>query len=732
MNGLVSADLLAPEHYSNRELSWLSFNDRVLSLAGRPDIPLLERVKFAAIAASNLDEFFMVRLGGLERDARKALRFEPGRDGIERAELLERAAERAGQLAGGIARVLVEVLFPKLRDEGIVFVRPDEIDGELAERVRSHYEREVHPTLTPIAVDPSHPFPMLRSGSLNLALRLERMRPGPIERRDGPLLALVQVPSVLSRFVSLPGGEARYRFVALEDIIARQASDLFPGHRVLEAGAFRVIRASDLDIDEDDTDDLLSTIQDELRRRDRGEPIRLEVASGVSGELASALLAKLKLEPRHLGRNPGPLSPAALMRAYGEMQVPHLKDAPSSPVPSPSLRYAPNLFRAIGDRDILLHHPYESFRHVVDFIEQAADDPEVVAIKQTLYRTSGDSPIVRALARAGERGKDVTALIELKARFDEANNIAWARRLEESGVHVVYGLIGLKTHAKMLLVTRREGAKLRRYLHLGTGNYHPSTARLYTDLGLFTAREDITRDAMLLFNVLTGYAELPRMKQLVVAPFNLRRHVLDRIDAEMEHAKAGRPCGLVAKMNSLVDGEIIEALYRASGVGVPIDLIVRGICCLRPGVPKVSENIRVLSILDRFLEHTRAFWWRNGGEDLVYLSSADWMPRNLNRRIEAAFPVLDPDLRRRVITEMFPVELADNSFAFELGPDGNYTLREPASGDPIRRAQEEFLQLYLARSKGRRPGVRPELPVSSPFSPVLRVLEAQRRRRSEP
>jgi polyphosphate kinase len=419
------------------------------------------------------------------------------------------------------------------------------------------------------------------------------------------------------------------------------------------------------------------------------------------------------------------------MKVYGEIQVPTLRDPPFNPLPAPRLRYAGNLFRAIAERDVLLHHPYESFRHVIDFIEQAADDPDVVAIKQTLYRTSGDSPIVRALTRAAERGKDVTALVELKARFDEANNIAWARRLEESGVHVVYGLIGLKTHSKMLLVTRREGERLRRYLHLGTGNYHPSTARLYTDLGLFTAREDITHDAMLLFNVLTGYAELPDLKQLVVAPFTLRQHVLERIQAEIEHARAGRPAGLVAKMNSLVDGEVIEALYRASQAGVKIDLVIRGICCLRPGVPGISENIRVRSILDRFLEHSRIFWWKNGGEDLLYLSSADWMPRNLNRRIECCFPVLDAALARRVTEEMLPVELADNTFAWELGPDGAYVPLAPAEGERPRRAQQEFIEAALERSKNRRPGVRSELPVTGSLSPVMRLVEAQRRRRAD-
>ena len=572
---------------------------------------------------------------------------------------------------------------------------------------------------------------MLRSGTLNLALRVEpgpELAPGPAQRTaEGPLFAIVQVPSVLPRFVPLPDAEAKYRFVTLEDVIACHVGDLFPGHRVLEASPFRLTRSSDLDIAEEEADDLLSTIQDELRRRDWGQPVRIELSDGVSDTLAEYLLRRTGLGQEHADHTRGVLAPAALMSVYGRLDIPELRDPPATPLPSPRLKYAQNLFRAISEKDILLHHPYESFRHVVDFIEQAASDPDVVAIKQTLYRTSGDSPIVRALARAAEQGKDVTALVELKARFDEANNIAWARRLEESGVHVVYGLVGLKTHCKMLLVTRREGDGVRRYLHLGTGNYHPSTARLYTDLGLFTARADMTHDAMHLFNVLTGYAELPEMSQLVVAPFTLRQHVLDRIEAEIAHAEAGRPAGLVAKMNSLVDGEIIAALYRASCAGVSIDLVIRGICCLKPGLPGVSENIRVRSILDRFLEHSRVFWWKNGGEDLLYLSSADWMPRNLNRRIECCFPVLDPDLKARVVEIIMPIELADNTFAWVLKGDGTYVPLSPPEGEAPRRAQLELMERAQADSKKRRHGVRKDLTAQS-LSPVMRLVEARRRR----
>ena len=732
----MDVDLRAPENYLNRELSWLSFNARVLTLAQRQDVPLIERLKFVAIAAANLDEFYMVRIGSLERQvARPARDFEKGPDGLRLSEILEEAHNRARSLGGSIGDVLSNQILPALREHGIVFAAPKDFDEDLKRRVQKYYEKEVHPTLTPIAIDCSHPFPKLRSGTMNIAFRLQpnpkQFSLGGFDRREGPLFAIVQVPSVLPRFVNFPDESPQYRYVALEDVVTQHGSELFPGHQIIESAVFRITRASDLDIAEDEAENLLSTIRDELRRRDRGEPVRLELDSEASSVLRDDLLKQLELEPRHLHQNKSYIDIASMMRMYGELQIPHLRDPVFNPLPSPRLRYARSLFLAISEKDLLLHHPYESFRHVVDFIEQAADDPDVVAIKQTLYRTSGDSPIVRALARAAERGKDVTALVELKARFDEANNIAWARRLEQSGVHVVYGLLGLKTHSKILLVTRREGECLRRYLHIGTGNYHPRTARLYTDLGLFTAQPDITRDAMLLFNVLTGYAELPSMNKLVVAPFTLRTHILDRLEVEIAHAKAHQPAGLVAKMNSLVDGEVIESLYKASQAGVKIDLIVRGICCLRPGVTGLSENIRVRSILDRFLEHSRVFWWRNGGSDLLYLSSADWMPRNLNRRIECCFPILDPDIKERITKELLPIELADNTFAWELSSSGQYHLLRPQRGQTPRRAQQEFIDHTRMRSE-RRGFIRAEIPpVPGPtFSPVMRVVEARRRRES--
>lgn len=704
------------ERYSNRELSWLAFDERVLELARREDVPALERLKFVSIAASNLDEFYMVRIGGLQRRVARGRTDLPGPRPLEwdASELLRQAGEAARGLGQAIGRTLLDVVGPELQRNGI------EIDCEDAGSLAEYYEREVHPCLTPIAIDLAHPFPLLRSGSLNLAFRLQSRR---LEGEADELLAVVQVPSVLPRFVE--AGERR--FVAMERLIAGHAHSLFPGHRILESAAFRLTRASDLDLAEEEADDLLSTIQDELRRRDRGEPVRLELGLDTSLQLTDQLRTMVGVTDRQIVKSPGPVRLADVMEIVQAVDQPTLKDPPFQPVAVARLRYAPTLFRSIEEGDVLLHHPYDAFRHVVDFLEQAAGDPDVVAIKQTLYRTSGDSPIIRALKRAAEAGKEVTALVELKARFDEANNIAWARDLEQSGVHVVYGLIGLKTHCKMLLVTRRRGSELQRFLHLGTGNYNPTTAKLYTDLSLLTSRPELTRDAMLLFNVLTGYAELPELQHLVVAPFNLRAHLLERIENEIEHALAGRPAGLTAQMNSLVDTEIIDALYWASQNGVQVDLLIRGICCLRPGIEGVSENIRVRSILDRFLEHARIFWWRNGGDDLVYSGSADLMPRNLDRRIEVVFPILDPDAKARVIEEVLAVGFRDETFAWLMNSDGSYT---PLGATEGLRAQQEFMDRAANRHRSLR-HLRPEVPAKRFVSPALRAAQSQLKRANQ-
>ncbi|MCK6549642.1 polyphosphate kinase 1 [Myxococcota bacterium] len=731
-------DLRAPELYLNRELSWLEFNRRVLHVARRPDVPVVERLKFVSIAASNLDEFYMVRIGGLERQVRKGKApVDPSGDDLRPAELLAKLGLRARELNLEIAKVFTELVRPELAENAITFAVPEELDDADRAFVAEYYAREVHPCLTPIAIDPTHPFPLLKNNSLNLALRIEVAASGPeaqsFERPEGPLLALVQVPSVLSRFLVLPSGGSTHRFMALEDVISMHVAELFPGHRILEARPFRVTRASDLDIAEEDAEDLLATIEDELRRRDKGEPVRLEVSSATSDELVAILRDMLDVREIHVDRHPGFVAMSALFGVYRKIDAPKLRDVEHVPATSPQLRYSPTIFRAIAERDILLHHPYETFRHVVDFIDKAASDPDVVAIKQTLYRTSGDSPIIRALARAAEAGKQVTVLVELKARFDEANNIAWARALEESGAHVVYGLIGLKTHAKMMLVLRREGDDLKRYLHLGTGNYNPTTAKLYTDLSLFTAREDVTQDALRLFNVLTGYAELQGIERLVVAPFDLRQRVIAMIDREIEHAQAGRPCGIRAKLNALSDPEVIRALYRASQHKVPIDLLVRGICCLRPAIPGVSETIHVKAIVDRFLEHARIYWFANGGADEVYLSSADWMPRNFDRRIEVAFPILDPALKKRITDEIIPIELSDNTFAWELTNDGRYVRATLLPGGQPVRAQQAFVEQLRDRTAAARTTIRPEVTGATTMppvmSPALRAAKAQTKRR---
>ncbi len=502
--------------------------------------------------------------------------------------------------------------------------------------------------LTPLAVDQGHPFPALRNRSLNLAILLHREKQR-VARRS-TIIAVVQVPAVLPRLVEVPVEGDRSRaagFVLLEDLITMHVGELFPGFRMVSCSAFRVTRNSDLTIDEDEAEDLLKSIQRELRRRDRGHAVRLEIAEDTPPDVQAFLRQALRLEKQDVYSVPGPLHLTDLGTLYSHDLLRDAKDEPFVPQEAPELRDADDIFRAVAQRDVLLHHPYESFDHVVDFIAQAADDPNVLAIKQTLYRTSADSPIIRALVRAAENGKQVTAVVELKARFDEAPNIAWARMLEEAGVHVVYGLIGFKTHCKMSLVVRREDGRIKRYVHLSTGNYNPSTARLYGDISYITAREDFADDAGALFNLLTGYSSPPAWRRFSVAPVGLDERIIELIERERGFGKDGR---IVAKMNALVDPEVIRALYRASEAGVKIDLLVRGICCLRPGLPTVSENIQVLSVVDRFLEHARIFYFEAGGKREVYLSSADWMPRNFVRRVEVMFPVEDAGLRDRLVT----------------------------------------------------------------------------------
>ena len=659
-----------PQLFINRELSWLAFNERVLDDARSRELPLYERLKFFAIASSNLDEFFMVRVAGLKQQLASGVA-EPAADGLLPAEQLSAISERVHALVDSASRLWAEELHPGLLAAGVSLLTRDKLTAEQKAAARTCFTTSVFPALTPLAVDPGHPFPHLRNKSLNVAVLLRRE--GPRRRRNvhGTSLAVVQVPSVLSRLVPMPA-EKGLSFLLLGEVIALCAADLFPGYVVEHAATFRVTRNWDLNVDEEESEDLLSTLQEELRRRDRGAAVRLELDASAGPQIESLLTAALKLGPMDVYRQQSPLQPSDLM-ALTELDArPELRVEPFTPTVPPVLRDVESLLDVVAGRDILLHHPYESFDPVVRFLEEAAEDPDVLAIKQTLYRTSGDSPIARALSRAVENGKQVAVLVEIKARLDEANNIAWARKMEESGVHVVYGLIGLKTHAKVALVVRREGNGIRRYVHLGTGNYNPHTARLYTDVSLFTSRGEIADDVSALFNMLTGYAVAPQWKRLAVAPMGLHEKVLGLIQREAEKARRGEPARIVAKMNSLVDSTVIRALYAASQAGVEIDLLVRGICCLRPGVPGVSERIRVTSVVDRFLEHSRVFAFGAGSHPEVWMSSADWMPRNFVRRIETMFPVEDPAIRQRLLDEVLGVSLKDNVKARRLQVDGTY------------------------------------------------------------
>jgi polyphosphate kinase len=583
-----------------------------------------------------------------------------------------------------------------------VIVKPSELAADELANLDASFKTDIFPVLTPIAIDPGHPFPHVRNKTLNLGVMFARendvLEPG---------FGVVQVPSMLPRIIPVKHAGARNAFVLLEDLIARHVGQIFPVLRLRGTYAFRVTRNWDLEIDEEEAEDLLQTIQQELRRRDRGNAVRLEISGEVLPGSLARLCKALKLDPiEDVYHVSGPLNFADLPRIIGRDERRDLRDEPFSPQIVPHRRESEDLFAIIREKDLLLHHPYESFDAVMDFVSRAADDPQVLAIKQTLYRTSGDSPIIKALARAAENGKQVTAIVELKARFDEESNIQWARTLEQSGVHVVYGLLGLKTHAKAALVVRREKDKLRRYVHLSTGNYHPATARLYTDLSLFTAREQIGEDATALFNLLTGYSAPAKWNQLVVAPLGLHEAVLGLIRREAEHARAGRPAGIVAKLNAVVDRDVIEALYHAAQAGVPITLLVRGICCLRPDVPQVSERIVVRALVDRFLEHSRIAWFKNGGQDDVFLSSADWMPRNFHRRVEVMIPVLDPDIKARIMKEILGLSMADNAKSWALRSDGSYARVVPPPGEPPLRAQSRFIELARERVKEAEAHVR--------------------------
>lgn len=675
--------------FFNRELSWLAFNRRVLDIARSEKTPVLERLKFLSIVSSNLDEFFEIRVAGLIQQVDSDIH-EHSLDGLSPQEQLRRIHSVVASLVEDQYRCWKEGIIPGLTREGIVFKNADDLTAKELSWAEHYFENQVFPVLTPLAIDPSHPFPHIGNKTLNIVVSIDY--PNTPEREA--LMAVIPVPRVLPRVVHVGRSETGEQvLVFLSEVIKLCVNKLFPGCRVTCAKAFRVTRNSDLYIDEEEAENLLQKIEEELRNLRRGAAVRLEVEEGVDEELFKTLLDHVELPNEYVFRIDGPINLMRLMSVYGEIDRPDLKFQPFAPVKKPVLRVGESLFERIAEQDQLLQHPYESFDTVVDFIRSAANDPSVIAIKQTLYRTSGDSPIVEALIDASTAGKQVTALIELKARFDEANNIQWARQMEEAGVHVVYGIVGLKIHAKCSLIIRREGKALRYYAHLGTGNYNPKTARLYTDFSFLTARKDLTREIALLFNTLTGFGRPKGFRKTLVAPFNLQSSIIDFIVNEARNARKGLPARIIVQINSLIDRSAVEALYYASRAGVSIDLIVRGICGVVPGIPGLSDNIRVRSIVGRFLEHARVYYFENAGKPRIYLGSADWMPRNLYRRIELMFPIDDPTLRRRIRRKYLATLLADNTDARLLQTNGAYLKppKRPGKADKRRQAQVEFL-----------------------------------------
>ena len=682
-----------PSHYINRELSWLAFDERVLEEARDPANPLLERLKFLAISASNLDEFFEVRVAGLQAQLYDDLepQDEPS-DGMGPLSQLVEITRKVHDFVDRQYHAWTDEIRPELASHGIHICRERDLTWSDVEFLDRYYADQVFPVLTPLAIDRAHPFPHLHNKSLNLILKIE----GVGQETARQLYAVLQVPSVLNRLVKLPdAGDGTHRFVLLEEVIGPRLGSLFGGYRVASWVSFRVTRNSDLSIQESEVkSSLLSTIQETLRQRKWGAAVRLEIVDTVDGDFLAQLQTApaLDLDDRDVYKVHGPIDLTVLASLHRLEGFRDLKEPPFEPQLPAAFASRGNVFAAIREQDILVHHPYESFGSVVQFIEQAADDPQVLAIKQTLYRTADDNPIITALARAADNGKQVTALVELQARLDEENNIVKARALQKAGVHVVYGMVGVKTHCKAALVVRREFDGIRRYVHLATGNYNPTTARFYTDLGLFTCKPAFGEDASALFNLLTGYSHASghEWNRLIVAPRYLADRIIALIDRERAHAEAGLPARIIAKMNALVDPGAIEALYAASQAGVQVDLIVRGICCLRPGLPGVSENVRVVSVVDKFLEHSRISYFQNGDEPEVYLASADWMPRNFRRRVEIMFPVEDPRLRNRIVDGILGVALADNAKTRVLQADGTYVRVQPRPGEPLVRSQVEY------------------------------------------
>ncbi len=681
-------DLKIPELYINRELSFLEFNQRVLEQAKDSRIPLLERVRFLCISCANLDEFFEIRVAGL-MELQEAGAIQAGPDGLTVPEQLRAIRARAGRLVGEQYELLNDVLMPELARNGIVFLSPETWTPPQAAWLEDYFAREVEPVLSPLALDPARPFPKILNKSLNFAVVVEGE--DGFGRDSG--LAVVQAPRSLPRLIRLPDELGNRHFVFLGTIVEAFVAKLFAGMRVRGCYQFRVTRNSDLFVEQEEVDDLLRAVEGELASRRYGDAVRLEAAHDCPREILTYLLAQFALTNEDLYMVPGPVNLNRLMAVYDLVDRAEIKYPPFTPSTPERLQLGADVFAALRHGDILLHHPFQSFGPVIDFLKQAAADPQVLAIKQTLYRAGTDSAIVGALVEAAQAGKDVTVIIELRARFDEEANIELANTLQEAGAHVMYGVVGYKTHAKLVMVVRREDQGLRRYCHLGTGNYHIKTAKLYTDYGLLTSDEAIGGDVHEIFLQLTGLTRVPRLRKLLHAPFSMHHALVDKIEREAERARAGRPARIIAKLNALTEPTIIQALYRASRSGVEIDLIVRGICCLRPGVAGVSERIRVRSIIGRFLEHSRVYSFESAGSREIYCGSADWMDRNLFRRIEVAFPVEAPELQLRVVDDL-TLYLADDTQSWILNPDGRYSRTGTSTGVC---AQARELRLYDER-----------------------------------
>ncbi|WP_097318324.1 RNA degradosome polyphosphate kinase [Paractinoplanes atraurantiacus] len=687
---------LPEDRFLNRELSWLDFNSRVLTLAEEPKTPLLERAKFLAIFASNLDEFYMVRVAGLKRRLSAGLPMRGG-DRSSLRNQLEMISQRVADLVTRQAACFADEVRPKLSAEGIELVSWSELDAPERERLRTYFREQIFPVLTPLAVDPAHPFPYISSRSLNLAVALRDP-----DDANAELFARIKVPNNVPRFVTVQNDSRGVRFLPVEELVAVHLDQLFPGMQVLEWHLFRVTRNAELEVDEDRDEDLLQALERELAQRRFGPPVRLEVAASISDHVLELLVRELDMDSEDVQRVPGLLDLSALWQVFGESDRDDLKDRPFVPATHPQLadgEVPRSVFNRLRESDILVHHPYHSFSTSVQrFIEQAAADPNVLAIKQTLYRTSGDSPIVDALVDAAAAGKQVVVLVEVKARFDEVANIAWARTLERAGCHVVYGLVGLKTHCKTALVVRQEGNQIRRYCHIGTGNYHPKTARLYEDFGMLTADPEVGADVTDLFNVLTGYSRQRKYRRLLVAPHGVRSGLIERIEEQARIAREGGQALVQIKVNSLVDEESIDALYRASQDGVKVDLIIRGMCALRPGVPGLSDNIRVRSIVGRFLEHSRVFRFGAGDDAEYWIGSADLMHRNLDRRVEALVKVVKPSARDE-LRHVLELSMDDSIEGFDLHGDGSWHRNPASQAETSMHLQEALLRRVDKKTK---------------------------------